>query len=130
MAQEWREEIPHVQGQERQQRGVPMTRVRSHSREEIPNVQGQEWWPRGVTPLPRLGAMSERTYPTSKKRWLHGHRKAKRSYSTYKVRRGSHEEILLVQGKEQWLRWPRSAVERSYPMPKVRSSSCALLEQP
>ena len=37
--------------------------------------------------------------PTSKERWLHGRRKAKRSYSTYKVRRGSREEILLVQGK-------------------------------
>ena len=26
-----------------------------------------------------------------------------RSYSMFKVRRGSHEEIPLVQGKEQWL---------------------------
>ena len=31
--------------------------------------------------------------------WLHGCRRAERSYS--KVRRGSHEEIPLVQGKEQ-----------------------------
>ena len=103
MAQEWREEIPHVQGQERQQRGVPMTRVRSHSREEIPNVQGQEWWPRGVTPLPRLGAMSERTYPTSK------------------VRNGSHGDIPHVKGKEQQLHFTGAAVKR-YPMSKVRET--------
>ena len=46
---------------------------------------------------------------TSKERWLHGHRRAERSYSTFKVRRGDPEEIPLVQGKEQ---------------------DCALLEQP
>ena len=33
------------------------------------------------------------------------HSRAKRSYSTFKVRRGGHEEIPLVQGKEQWLRF-------------------------
>ena len=32
-------------------------------------------------------------------------RRAERSYSTFKVRRGGHEEIPLVQGKEQWLRF-------------------------
>ena len=32
---------------------------------------------------------------------LHGHRRAERSYSTFKVRRGGHEEIPLIQGKEQ-----------------------------
>ena len=30
--------------------------------------------------------------------WLHGSRKAKRSYSTFKVKRGGCEEIPLVQG--------------------------------
>ena len=44
------------------------------------------------------------------KEWrLPGHRRAKRSYSTFKVRRGA---------------------VRRYPSSKVRSSSCALLEQP
>ena len=38
-----------------------------------------------------------------------GHRRAERSYSTFKVRRGGGEEI---------------------PLPKVRSRSCTLLEQP
>ena len=35
----------------------------------------------------------------SKEQWLHGYRRAKRSYSRFKVRRGSHEEIAHVQGK-------------------------------
>ena len=35
----------------------------------------------------------------SKERWLHGHKRAERSYSTFKVRRGSREEIPHVQGK-------------------------------
>ena len=48
-------------------------------------------------------------------------RRAKRSYSTFKVRRGGREEIPLVQGKEQWLRFARAAVKR-YPMYKVRAN--------
>ena len=36
------------------------------------------------------------------------------------VRRGGHEEISLVQGKEQWLRFAVAAVKR-YPTPKVRT---------
>ena len=39
--------------------------------------------------------------PTSKERWLHRHRRAERSYSKFKVRRVSCEEIPLLQGKEQ-----------------------------
>ena len=52
-------------------------------------------------PGPRPGAVAGRINPTSKERWLHGHKRAQRSYSTFKVRRGSGEEIPLVQGKEQ-----------------------------
>ena len=37
----------------------------------------------------------------SKEQWLCGSRRAERSYSTFKVRRGGGEEIPLVQGKEQ-----------------------------
>ena len=55
----------------------------------------------------------------SKERWLHGCRGAERSYSMFKVRKGGGEEIPLVQGKEQWLRFAGAAVKR-YPMPKVR----------
>ena len=42
---------------------------------------------------------AERSYPTSKEQRLHGCRRAERSYSKFKVRRGGHEEIPLVQGK-------------------------------
>ena len=37
----------------------------------------------------------------------------------FKVRRGVHEEIPLVQGKEQWLRFAGAAMKR-YPTSKVR----------
>ena len=48
--------------------------------------------------------------------WLHGHRRAKRSYSTFRVRRGD-----LVQGKEQRLCFAGTAVKR-YPTSKVRET--------
>ena len=47
-----------------------------------------------------------------------GCRRAKRSYSKFKVRRGGPDELPLVQGKEQWLRFAGAAVKR-YPMSKV-----------
>ena len=48
-------------------------------------------------------------------------RRAERSYSTFKVRKGGREEIPLVQGNEQWLRFARAAVKR-YPTSKVRET--------
>ena len=57
----------------------------------------------------------------SKERWLCGQRRAKRSYSTFKVRRGGCEEISLVQGKEQWLCFAGAAMKR-YPTSKVRET--------
>ena len=57
----------------------------------------------------------------SKERWLCERRRAERSYSMFKVRRGGGEEIPLVQGKEQWLHFPGAAVKR-YPMSKVRET--------
>ena len=71
---------------------------------------------RGGTPSPKSGAAAGRSYPTSKERWLRRHRRAERSYSTFKVRRGD-----LIQGKEQRLRFARAAVKR-YPMSKVRET--------
>jgi len=47
--------------------------------------------------------------------------RAGRSYSTFKVRRGGHEEISLIQGKEQWLCFAGAAVKR-YPMSKVKEA--------
>ena len=45
---------------------------------------------RGTIPCPRSGAVAGRSNPMSKKLWLHRHRRAERSYSMVKVRRGSH----------------------------------------
>ena len=39
----------------------------------------------------------------------------------FKVRRGSHNEIPLIQGKEQGLHFAAAAVKR-YPTPKVRKT--------
>ena len=48
---------------------------------------------------------------------IHGHM----SYSMFKVRRGGGEEMPLVQGKEQQLRFAGAAVKR-YPTFKVRET--------
>ena len=50
--------------------------------------------------------------PTSEEWWLHGYRRAERSYSKFKVRRGGCEEIPLVQGKEQRLCLAGAAMKR------------------
>ena len=55
--------------------------------------------------------MAGRSYPRSKEQWLRRRRRPKRSYSTFKVRRGGGEEIPLVQGKEQRLRFAGAAVK-------------------
>ena len=60
--------------------------------------------------------VAEGSYPTSKERQLHGHKWAKRRYSTFKVRRGD-----LVQGKEQRLHFAGEAMKR-YPTSKVRET--------
>ena len=63
--------------------------------------------------------MAERSNPMSKERWLRGCRRAERSYSTFKVRRGSSEEIPFIQRKEQRLHIAGAAVKR-YTTSKVR----------
>ena len=64
---------------------------------------------------------AERSYPRSKEWWLRRRRRAERSYSTFKFRTGSHQEIPLVQGKEQQLRFAGAAMKR-YPTSKVRET--------
>ena len=64
---------------------------------------------------------AERSNPKSNEQWLHGRRRGERSYATLKFRRGSEEEIILIQGKEQWLRFAGTAV-KIYPMSKVRET--------
>ena len=80
-----------------------------------------EAWPSGANQHPRSGAAAERSNPRSKERWLCRCRRAERSYSIFKVRRGGGEEIPLVQGKEQRLCFAGAAVKR-YPTSKVRET--------
>ena len=89
-------------------------KVRKGSGEEIPLVQGKEQ-------RLRFAGAAVKRYPTSKERWLRGRRRAQRSYPTLKVRKGGGEEIPLLQGKEQRLRFAGAAVKR-YPTPKVRET--------
>ena len=73
------------------------------------------------TSVQRSGAVAERSNPTSKKQQLRGCRKAGRSYSTFKIRRGHYEETPLVQGKEQRLCFAGAAV-KSDSRSKVRET--------
>ena len=93
-----------------------------------PTSEVRSGGPRGATPHPRSGAAAERSNPTSKERQPTGAttrprsgRRAKRIYSMFKVRRVGHEEIPLVQGKEQWLPFAGADVKR-YPTFKVRET--------
>ena len=65
--------------------------------------------------------VAERSYPTSKERRLCGRRRAERSYSMFKVRRGGREEIPLIQGKKQRLHFAGVAVKK-YPTSRVRET--------
>ena len=53
--------------------------------------------------------------------WVCLGRRAERSYSMFKVRRGGGEEIPLIQGKKQQLCFAGAAMKR-YPMSKVRET--------
>ena len=69
----------------------------------------------------REAICGRRSNPMSKERWLHRRRRAERSYSTFKIRRGNCEEISLIQGKEEHLCFAGAAVKR-YPTSKVRET--------
>ena len=64
---------------------------------------------------------AKKSNPTSKEQQLRGCRRTKRSYSTFKVRRGSREEIPFIQSKEQQLHFAGAAVKR-YSRSKVRET--------
>ena len=102
--------VPGFDGAGTAERSYPTSEVRG-SGQECQAATAQER-PRGATPHPRSGAAAGRSYPTFKEWWLCGCRRAKRSYSVFKFRRGGGEEIPLVQGKEQWLRFAGAAVKR------------------
>ena len=64
---------------------------------------------------------AERSYPTTKERWLCRCRKAERSYSKFNIRRDGSEEIPLIQGKEQWMSLAAAAMKK-FPTSKVRET--------
>ena len=76
---------------------------------------------RGENPSPEVRGMDERSNSRSKELQRRRSRRAERSCSTSKVRRGGCEEIPLFQGKEQWLHFAGVAVKR-YPTSKVREA--------
>ena len=63
-------------------------------------------------PHQRPGVEAKKSNPTFKEQWLHRRRRAKRSCSTFKVRRGGCEEIPLILGKEQLLHFAAAAMKR------------------
>ena len=71
--------------------------------------------------MSEVEAVAERNNPTSTEQWLCRQRRVKSSHSTFKVRRGSHKHIPLVQGKEQQLHFAGAAVKR-YPTSKVKET--------
>ena len=103
-----------LRGCRRSERSYSTFKVRRGCSEEILLVQSKEQ-------RLRFAGATVRRNPTSKEWWLHGRRRAERSYATFKVRRGSSEEIPLVQGKVQRLRFAGTAMKR-YPTPKVRET--------
>ena len=98
-----------------------MSKVKGGGREELPHVRRQGQRPGRATPRPRPRVAAGRSNPMSKERWLCRHRRAERSYSMFKDRRGTCEEIPLVQGKEQQLHFAGAAVKK-YPTSKVRET--------
>ena len=116
------EEIPLVQGKEQRLcfagaavKRYPMSKAKLMSPRLRSGVAAERSYPT------RSGAVAKRSNPTTKEQWLCGCRRAERSYSTSKVRRGGCEEIPLVQGKEQRLCFAGAAVKR-YPMSRVRET--------
>ena len=105
MSKEW-----WLHGCRRAERSYCKFKVRRGGGEEIPLVQVKE------QRLHFAGTAVTR-YPTSKELWLRGHRRADRSHSMFKVRRGCCEEIPLIQGKAQQLHFAGTAKKR---YPKTR----------
>ena len=102
---------------------------RGGGQEELPHVQGQKWRPGGATPRPRSGAAAQRSYPASEARGSIRGQGQRPGGETPPPRssgcmgaRGSRGSIPCSKSE--------GAAVRRYPSSKVRSSGCALLEQP
>ena len=72
-------------------------------------------------PPPKARGSSREELPHFQAAVAAGAQEGLENYSTFKVRRGSSEEIPLVQGKEQQLHFAGGAVRR-YPTSKVRET--------
>ena len=97
------------------ERRYPSPKVGRATTEEQPRggtARPTSGGPREASSRPRSGAAARRSNPTSKEQWPRGRRRAERTYSMFKVRRGGHEEIPLVQGKEQRLHFAGAAMKR------------------
>ena len=114
-------------------------------RQELPHTRGQGRRPRGATPRLRSGEAAERSYPAYEVRGSGQECQAATAQeqlggATPGWRPGTVAGRSYSRSKERWgaggLRGatPRSrsggVVVRRYPSSKVRSSGCALLEQP
>ena len=142
------EELPHVRGQGQRprvpgcdgagtaERSYPTPKVRGGSWEELPCIRGQGWWSRGATLCPRPRAVSGRTYPMPEAR---DSSPEDLPYTQSQGLRPGGANPSPKSGGCTGAGGPRGAIPRSrsegsvvrrYPSSKVRSSSCALLEQP
>ena len=83
------------------QRSFPTSEVSGSNGEELSHVGSQGRWRRGATPRPRSGAAAGKSNPTSIELLLRRRKRGERNHATFKVRKGNHEKILLVLGKEQ-----------------------------
>ena len=97
--------VSEVRGSKK--RSYPTSKVRGSGWEEIPHT---------FKPEARGGGREDQPHAVAARA-----QGGLESYSTFKVRRGSGEEIPLIQGKEQQLRFAGAAVKR-YPTPKVRET--------
>ena len=111
--------MPGCDGAGTAKRSYPMPRVRGGGQEELPRVPGQGWQPRA--PGCDSAGAAERSYPPPE------------------ARGGGREEQPTRSCGCAGAGGPRGAIPcsrsggvavRRYPWFKVRSSSCALLEQP
>ena len=140
-----REELPHVPRSESEAGRTPCPK--GGGQEELPHVRGQGQRPR--VPGWNSAGTAEKSYPSPRSGAAVG-----RSYPTSEVRDGGWEELPHARGQGRRpggpTPRPRSggcagaggpsgaipcwrsgrAVVRRYPSSKVRSSGCALLEQP
>ena len=102
---------------------------RGGGQEELPHVQGQKWRPGGATPRPRSGAAAQRSYPASEARGSIRGQGQRPGGETPPPRSSGCMGARGSRGSIPGSKSEGAAVRR-YPSSKVRSSGCALLEQP